>query len=414
MSVSFLHQLLQAMAQQKGSDLHLATLTQPMYRVRGDVIKIRPDLPVMTNEIIGQMLKEIMTPETAAEFEKNKMADFAYTAKGIGIYRVNAFVQRHGLALVMRALSEKPPTLEQLKTPGICETACSYANGLILVCGPTGSGKSTTLAAMLNFINETTPGHILTLEDPIEFQHESKKCIVNQRSLGNHFTSFASALKAALREDPDVILVGEMRDPETIGLALKAAETGHLVFSTLHTNSASKTVDRIINSFPAEEQAQVRTVLSETLKVVIAQKLIQTADGKGRMCFHDILVNNAAVASLIREGKTFQIPTVMQTGRKEGMQMLDKTLQEAVQAGLVSGETAWEAANEKSMFAQWAPKPPVDHRQVGGTPAQSPAPGMQRPAGVPGSPGSPQGQGQQQPPAPTGVPGIKPIVRKVG
>jgi twitching motility protein PilT len=209
---------------------------------------------------------------------------------------------------------------------------------------------------MLNHINMSTSGHILTLEDPIEFQHESKQCMVNQRALGSHFRNFADAMKAALREDPDVILVGEMRDPETVALALKAAETGHLVFSTLHTNSASKTVDRIINTFSAEEQPQIRTVLSETLKVVIAQKLVPSADKKRRFCFHDILVNNAASANLIREGKTFQIPSVMQTGKKEGMQVMEAAMLDAVRRGDISGEVAWEYANEKGPFSQWGPK----------------------------------------------------------
>jgi twitching motility protein PilT len=255
----------------------------------------------------------------------------------------------------MRVLTESPPTIDDLKLPEICKTACSYNNGLVLVTGPTGSGKSTTLAAMINYINQTTKGHILTLEDPIEFQHESKMSMVNQRSMGQHFNSFSSAMKAALREDPDVILVGEMRDPETVALALKAAETGHLVFSTLHTNSASKTIDRIINTFPAEEQPQIRTVLSETLKVVIAQKLIPSADRRRRICVHDILVNTPASANLIREGKTFQILSVQQTGKKEGMQVGDQMMLDLIKAGEINGADAWEFANDKNIFAQWAP-----------------------------------------------------------
>jgi twitching motility protein PilT len=220
---------------------------------------------------------------------------------------------------------------------------------------------------MINHINLTSPGHILTLEDPIEFQHDTKMGLVSQRALGPHFPTFASAMKGALREDPDVILVGEMRDPETIALALKAAETGHLVFSTLHTNSAAKTIDRIINSFPPEEQTQVRTLLAETLKVVISQKLIPSADKKRRICFQDIFVNNSAGANLIREGKTFQLNTVMQTGRKEGMQMLDQMLLEAVRRGEVLGEDAWEYCNDKQMFAQWGPKGAADPATAAGT-----------------------------------------------
>jgi twitching motility protein PilT len=243
-----------------------------------------------------------------------------------------------------------------LNLPPICRLACTYPNGLVLVTGPTGSGKSTTLAAMINHINMNEKSHIITLEDPVEFQHDSKKCMMNQRELTNHFTSFSAALKAALREDPDVILVGELRDTETISLAITAAETGHLVFGTLHTNSAPKSLDRIIDSFEGSEQAQIRSMLSESLRVIISQKLVQTADGKSRMAFHDILVNNNAIANLIREGKTFQIPSIMQTAKKDGMQVLDHMLLEAVKAGVVEGTTAWEAANEKALFAQYAPK----------------------------------------------------------
>jgi twitching motility protein PilT len=231
------------------------------------------------------------------------------------------------------------------------------------------------LAAMINHINMSVKGHILTLEDPIEFQHESKMGLVNQRALGQHFTTFSSALKAGLREDPDVILVGEMRDAETVELAIKAAETGHLVFSTLHTNSAAKSVDRVINTFPAEEQSQIRTVLSESLRMVISQKLIPTADGKRRVCLHDILVNTTAVANLIREGKTFQLTSVMQTGKKEGMQLIDKELLDAVTRGEVDGLTAWESANDKAMFMQWAPKDgkPVGQSTPTGAPPVPPA-----------------------------------------
>jgi twitching motility protein PilT len=286
---------------------------------------------------------------------------------------VNVLQQKNGVAVVMRVLSEQPPTLEKLNLPEMCRKATSFANGLVLVTGPTGSGKSTTLAAMINDINMKLHGHILTLEDPIEFQHESKLCAVSQRSFGADFTSFGSAMRAAFREDPDVILVGEMRDPETISLAIKAAETGRLVFSTLHTNSASKTVDRMINVFPADEQAQIRTVLSETLRVIISQKLVPSADKKKRYCIHDILVNTKAVANLIREGKTFQIPSLMQTGKEDGMQIGDKIMLEHVEAGRIKGEIAWEYANEKNIFAKWAPKDHVEAPNLSdATPAAGP------------------------------------------
>lgn len=353
MGVSLI-QLLQTMAQNKGSDLHVAVNSPPMIRIRGDIVKL--GVPPLTQADLETMLKQCATPDQIAIFNKEKSADFAFKASGVGIFRVNVFLQRHGISLVMRVLSENPPTLKELNLPSICQTACSYANGLVLVTGPTGSGKSTTLAAMINHINMTSPGHILTLEDPIEFQHDSKMGMVSQRALGSHFPNFASAMKAALREDPDVILVGEMRDAETVALALKAAETGHLVFSTLHTNSAPKTIDRIINTFPSEEQHQIRTVLAETLKVVVSQKLVPSADKKRRICFQDIFVNTAAGANLIRESKTFQLTTVMQTSRKEGMVILDQALLEAVRSGEVAGEDGWEFANDKNMFAQWAPK----------------------------------------------------------
>jgi len=347
--------LIQILRDSKGSDLHLTVGSQPMVRVRGELVKLNS--PKLTQPDVEAMLRQCLNADQINDFIREKSLDFSFKAPGLGVFRVNVFLQRHGISMVFRALSESPPTLKELQLPDICKTACSYANGLVLITGPTGSGKSTTLAAMIDHINSTTPGHILTLEDPIEFQHESKMCMVNQRALGAHFTSFASAMKAALREDPDVILVGEMRDAETVALALKAAETGHLVLSTLHTNSAAKTIDRIINTFSAEEQNQVRTVLSETLKLVISQKLVPSADKTKRFCFQDIYVNNAASANLIREGKTFQLQTVMQTGRKEGMQVLDQVLLEAVKRGDVSGQDGWEFANDKTAFLQWAPKP---------------------------------------------------------
>ncbi|HUP58155.1 MAG TPA: type IV pilus twitching motility protein PilT [Bdellovibrionota bacterium] len=377
-------QLLQYLVQHKGSDLHVAAGSVPMVRIRGDLMKVG-GAPALSVQDIEAMAAQITTNPQKAELQKDKSIDFAFKASGIGIFRVNLFYQRNGLAIVMRILTEKPPTLEDLKLPEACKVATSLPNGLVLVTGPTGSGKSTTLAAMLNHINMNVNGHILTLEDPIEFQHESKLCMVNQRSLGSHFTTFASAMRAALREDPDIILVGEMRDPETIALAIKAAETGHLVFSTLHTNSAAKTIDRMINVFPADEQPQIRTVLSETLRMVIAQKLVPSADKSRRYCIHDILVNNNAVANLVREGKTFQIPSIMQTGRKEGMQLADKVMLEQVEKGEIDGSVAYEYAAEKSMFAKWAPKNPfgfVEKPEPGapGTPAAPAAPGM--PPGV--------------------------------
>lgn len=364
--------LFKILVQNDGSDLHLATASVPMIRVRGDMkqLKSAPITPEQAKALVGQVLNE----KQAKQLQENKMVDLAFKAPNVGTFRINVFFQRHGLSLVARVLPEKPPTMEQLKLPPIFKHAANYPNGLVLVTGPTGSGKSTTLAAIINEINQTCPGHILTLEDPIEFRHESKMCMMNQRSLGDHFTTFSSALKAALREDPDVILVGEMRDLETIKLALEAAETGHLVFGTLHTNSAAKTIDRIINVFPAEEQNQVRLSLSETVRMVVSQKLVPSADGKKRMCFQDIMVNNYAISNLIRENKTVQIISAMQTGKSLGMQLLDKELLNAVQKGLVKGETAWEAANDKKLFEQWAPRETVGV-ETDSTPAPKPTNG---------------------------------------
>jgi twitching motility protein PilT len=347
-------QYLQLLINQKASDLHMAANSSPMLRVNGDLVKI--EVPPLKAADLESIVSEITTNEQRKELLVQKTLDFALKVAGLSVFRFNVFVQRHGLSLVARALAENPPTIEQLNLPPICKVACNYPNGLVLVTGPTGSGKSTTLAAMINHININMRGHILTLEDPVEFQHETKRCMVNQRQHGTHFTSFASALKSALREDPDVILVGEMRDPETIALAITAAETGHLVFGTMHTNSAAKAIDRILDSFPGDQQPQIRSMLSESLRVVISQKLVPTADKKKRLAVHDILVSNTAVSNLIREGKIFQIPSLQQTGKKEGMQVLDQVLLEAVKSGAIAGHDGWESANDKGPFAQWAPK----------------------------------------------------------
>jgi len=351
---SSLIQYLQALVKQRGSDLHLSTSTHPMIRVNGDLVKL--NVPVITGESIEAMINEVANKTQRGELAKNKQVDFSFKVSGLGVFRANIFLQRNGWSAVFRALAEQAPTLEQLGLPPVIQKGCGYQNGLILVTGPTGSGKSTTLAAMINHINENKRGHILTLEDPIEFYHQTNRCMVNQRQLGTHFSTFASALKASLREDPDVILVGEMRDPETIAMAITAAETGHLVFATLHTNSATKAVDRMVDSFPGDQQHQIRSMLSESLRMVIAQRLIKTADGKSRMAFHDVLVNNPAVANLIREGKTHQLSSAMQTGRKNGMVVMDHAILEAAKAGRISTNEAYENGNDKSLFTQFAPR----------------------------------------------------------
>jgi twitching motility protein PilT len=346
-------QLLKLQTDKGASDLHIASNSSPMIRINGEMVKV--SIPPLTAEDVMQIVSQISSEGEVSHLKLNKSLDIGFTAKGIGIFRVNAFFQRHGLSIVFRALSEEPPNLEDLGMPDICKKACEYPSGLVLVTGPTGSGKSTTLAAMVDHINRNRRGHILTLEDPIEFIHETKLSMINQRSKGAHFSTFSDALKAALREDPDVILVGEMRDLETISLAIEASETGHLVFGTLHTGSAAKSVDRIINVFPGDTQAQIRTVLSESLKLVISQKLIPTADRKKRVCVQDIMVNTHGIANLIREAKIHQIESAMQTGKLHGMQIFDNELHKLVGQGIVDGTVAWGFANEKSKFKQWEP-----------------------------------------------------------
>ncbi len=340
-----------------------------MIRVKGELTKV--EAPALTGADIERLVSEITSPEQKTELKHSKYLDFAVKVAGLSIFRVNVFFQRNGLSAVFRALREHPPKLEEMGLPEVCRKVCYFPQGLVLVTGPTGSGKSTTLASIIDYINRNHKKHILTLEDPIEFHHVTQRCMVNQRQLGAHFTTFSTALKAALREDPDVILVGEMRDPETIALAITAAETGHLVFATLHTNSAPKTIDRIIDSFPADQQDQIRTMLSDSLKVVMTQKLVPKADGNGRMLVMDILINNSAVSSLIREGKLHQIPSMMQMGRAEGMMQMEQELMNAVKAGRVSGRDAWEHANDKKPFAQWAPKESLQ-TSVGSSPAAPP------------------------------------------
>jgi twitching motility protein PilT len=283
---------------------------------------------------VSELVNSIMSPEQRRHFESEHEVDFSCELSGQGRFRVNVFMQSRGPGAVLRAIPTKIPSLESLNLPPVLKELCDRERGLVLVTGPTGSGKSTTLAAMIDLINETWNGHILTIEDPIEFVHKSKRCLVNQREVGPHTGSFANALRSALREDPDVILIGEMRDLETISLALTAAETGHLVFGTLHTSSAPKTVDRVIDVFPAGQQAQIRTMLSESLEAVVSQTLLKKKGG-GRVAACEILVAVPAIRNLIREGKLHQIPSMMQTGQRVGMQSLDMALADLVKRGLV-------------------------------------------------------------------------------
>lgn len=335
-------------AKNKASDLHLSSGISPMIRVHGDMRRI--NLPEMSAEEVGNMVTSVMNDHQRKIYQQNLEVDFSFELPNVARFRVNAFNIGRGPAAVFRTIPSTVLSLEDLKAPSIFQKIAESPRGMVLVTGPTGSGKSTTLAAMINYINETQPAHILTIEDPIEFVHQSKKSLINQRELHQHTLSFANALRSALREGPDVILVGEMRDPETIGLALTAAETGHLVFGTLHTTGAAKTVDRIVDVFPAGEKEMVRSMLSESLTAVISQNLLKTHDGNGRVASHEILIANPAVRNLIRENKITQINSVLQTGQASGMQTMDQSLQSLVRQGLIAPEVARRRAqNSESM-----------------------------------------------------------------
>src|SRR5271170_157363 len=341
-------ELLAFVVKNKASDLHLSSGLPPMIRVHGDVKRI--NLPAMEHKDVHGMLYDIMNDGQRKFYEENLECDFSFAVPNLARFRVNAFVQNRGAAAVLRTIPSKILSLEDLKAPKIFGEIANQPRGLVLVTGPTGSGKSTTLAAMVNHKNETEYGHILTVEDPIEFVHEAKKCLINQREVGPHTLSFANALKSALREDPDCVLVGEMRDLETIRLALTAAETGHLVFGTLHTSSAAKTIDRIIDVFPAEEKEMVRAMLSESLRAVISQSLLKTKDGTGRVAAHEIMIGTPAIRNLIREAKVAQMYSAIQTGQNYGMQTLDQNLTELVKRNIVSVDEARTKAANKDNF----------------------------------------------------------------
>ena len=333
---------------QKASDLHLSAGLPPMIRVHGDVRRL--NLPELSQKDVHALIYGIMNDAQQKRYEEHSECDFSFEIPGLSRFRVNAFVQGRGSAAVLRTIPSKILTLEQLGAPKILADLATKPRGLVLVTGPTGSGKSTTLAAMVNHVNELEPGHILTVEDPIEFVHESKLCLVNQREVGPHTKSFGAALRSALREDPDIILVGEMRDLETIRLALTAAETGHLVFGTLHTSSAAKTIDRIIDVFPAEEKEMVRSMLSESLQAVISQTLLKTKDGEGRMAAHEIMIGTPAIRNLIREGKISQMYSAIQTGAQSGMQTLDQCLATLVKNNHITSSAARQVAKVPESF----------------------------------------------------------------
>ncbi len=341
-------ELLAFSVKNKASDLHLSAGLPPMIRVHGDVRRI--NVPALEHRQVHGMVYDIMNDGQRKHYEENLECDFSFEIPNLARFRVNAFVQQRGAAAVMRTIPSKVLSLEDLKAPKSFADICNQPRGLVLVTGPTGSGKSTTLAAMVNHINENEYGHILTVEDPIEFVHESKKCLMNQREVGPHTLSFANALRSALREDPDIILVGEMRDLETIRLAMTAAETGHLVFGTLHTSSAAKTVDRIIDVFPAAEKEMIRAMLSESLRAVISQALLKNKDGTGRVAAHEIMLGTPAIRNLIREAKVAQMYSSIQTGQNLGMQTIDQCLVDLVKRNLIAVSEAKKYANNKDMF----------------------------------------------------------------
>ena len=327
-------ELLAFVVKNKASDLHLSAGVPPMIRVHGNMKRI--NLPPMEHKDVHGMIYDIMNDGQRKFYEENLECDFSFAIPGLARFRVNAFVQQRGAAAVMRTIPSKVLSMQDLGAPKIFTEIANQPRGIVLVTGPTGSGKSTTLAAMIDHINEHEYGHILTVEDPIEFVHESKKCLINQREVGPHTMSFNNALRSALREDPDVILVGELRDLETIRLALTAAETGHLVFGTLHTSSAAKTIDRVVDVFPAAEKEMVRSMLSESLRAVISQALLKTKDGNGRVAAHEIMIGTPAIRNLIRENKIAQMYSAIQTGQQFGMQTLDQHLQDLVKRNVIS------------------------------------------------------------------------------
>jgi twitching motility protein PilT len=342
-------QLLAFSAKNKASDLHLSAGLPPMIRIHGDMRRI--NVPPLTHQDVHSMVYDIMSDGQRKVYEENLEVDFSFEIPGLSRFRVNAFNQNRGAAAVFRTIPSKVLTLDDLKAPAVFADLAMKPRGLVLVTGPTGSGKSTTLAAMVNHRNENDMGHILTVEDPIEFVHESKKSLINQRELGPHTHSFANALKSALREDPDVVLVGELRDLETIRLALTAAETGHLVFGTLHTSSAAKTIDRVVDVFPSDEKEMVRTMLSESLEAVISQTLLKTRDGSGRIAAHEIMIATPAIRHLIRENKISQMYSMMQTSSGMGMQTLDQCLSELIKRSAINYADARAIAKNPDAFA---------------------------------------------------------------
>lgn len=346
---SFLTQLVD----EGGSDLHILSGDPIRMRVNGELKSVGDPY---TPKDVFEAFKEIMSMRNKETFEADEQADFAYQLDGKARFRANVFRHLNGVGGVFRAIPDEVIALEKLNMPAVMESVCRQKSGLILVTGKTGSGKSTTLAAMVDVINTNQKGHILTIEDPIEFEHERKNCLISQREVNDHTKTFAQALHSALREDPDAILVGELRDLETMGLAVTAAETGILVLATLHTNSAASTVDRVINTFPVNKQPHIRTMLSTSLKAIISQQLLKTKDGSGRVAAVEILINTPAVSNVLREGKSEQLANLIQSGSSVGMQSMDSALHELIRQDVIDPQTAFEAASDKGQFTQYIKK----------------------------------------------------------
>ncbi len=352
----------QLMHEQGASDLHLTAGLQPSIRIRGEIERIKYH-PLDSDELRA-MLYEITAEYKIKQFEETGDVDFAYEIPGLARYRANFFMQKNGVAAAFREIPTKIQTAKELGLPQVITKLATLPRGLVLVTGPTGSGKSTTLASIIDEANRNRKDHIITIEDPIEFVHESKGCIVNHREVGLHTKSFAAALRGALREDPDIILVGEMRDMETISLAVEAANTGHLVFSTLHTTSAAKTVDRIIEVFPPDEQGQIRSTLADGIRAIISQTLLKRIDRPGRMAALEIMIATPAVRNLIREAKTYQLPSMIQTGKKYGMQLLDDAIMELLNRGVIGADDGYLKANDKARFRPFLKSQPTDFTEV--------------------------------------------------
>jgi twitching motility protein PilT len=350
------------MHDQGASDLHLASGQPPALRLRGDIERIK--YKTLDSDGLRAMLYEIAPEQKIKIFEETGDIDFGYEIPGLARYRANFFMQKNGVAAVFRQIPSQIMTAEQLGLPPVIPKLAALPRGLVLVTGPTGSGKSTTLAAIVDVANRTRKDHIITVEDPIEFVHQSQGCIVSHREVGLHTQTFSAALRGALREDPDIILVGEMRDIETISLAIEAASTGHLVFGTLHTSSAAKTVDRVIEVFPSSEQAQIRSTLADGLRAVVAQVLFKRIDKLGRCAALEILIATPAVRNLIREAKTYQIPSSIQTGKKYGMLLLDDAIMDLYQKGWISADDAYAKANDKARFRPFIKAPPADFTEA--------------------------------------------------